>query len=342
MDVSSLLGRYRAMIDTGMRAAIPDGADADDFYGMQRYHLGWADEHLRPVQARSGKRLRPSLCLLCCEAAGGTAQSALPTAVALELIHNFSLLHDDVEDRGAERWGRPTVWARWGEPRAINAGDAMLILAELALIGAEAALGAAETLVQLRLINECCLRLTEGQHLDMSLEGNPALSRAQYFKIIERKTAALLGSACELGARSGGARGARATAFGEFGFELGIAFQIQDDLLGIWGDPTVTGKPAAADIDGHKVTLPVIVAIERAAPEMAARISAVYSSRAPTPADIRETLGYFAQLGVRETAEAEATQAIDRALRALHTASPSAPFGDELEALARSLLGRVA
>ena len=342
VDVSAIYERYRSAILTTLRAAVPADAPVAEIYDLLRYHLGWLDEQLQPAVGRSGKRLRPTLCLLSCEAAGGDYRQALPAAAALELLHNFSLIHDDVEDRGAERWGRPTVWARWGDALAINAGDTMLILSEQTLLGAEEMVGPRETLRMLRALNETCLRLTEGQHLDISGERDLTLTREQYHQIILGKTAALLGCSCQLGALAGGADETRASAFREFGRQVGIAFQIQDDVLGIWGDPVATGKPAAADVRGHKMTLPVIEALAQADSETAARIATVYQTDDVDDEAVARVVGDLDRLGVRARAEAEAEAAVARGLTALTAAQPVRPHGEELRAIAFSLLGRSA
>ncbi|HEX5416388.1 MAG TPA: polyprenyl synthetase family protein [Chloroflexota bacterium] len=340
LDISGVYERYRPAILAALHGAVPTDAAVAEIYDLLRYHLGWLDERFQPTAARSGKRLRPTFCLLSCEAAGADYRRALPAAAALELLHNFSLIHDDVEDRGTERWGRPTVMARWGDALAINAGDAMLILSGLALLDGDVSVGPRETLRMLRVLNETCLRLTEGQHLDISRERDLAMTPEQYQEIIVRKTAALLGCSCQLGALAAGAEEKRAAAFREFGTQIGIAFQIQDDILGIWGDPAITGKPAAADVRGHKITLPVIAALARAEPSVAARIAAVYQADDPEDAAVAGVVGYLDRLGVRAQSEAAAEAAVNRGLAALTDAHPVRPHGEELRAIAFSLLGR--
>src|SRR5258708_27171753 len=203
--------------------------------------------------------LRSLFCLLACRAAGGEYHQALPAAASLELLHNFSLIHDDVEDRGTERHGRKTVWARWGEALAVNAGDALLIVSELTLLRAlDAGLKPETVLAMSRSLNECCLTLTEGQHLDLTLEGNPHLSLDDYMRIIGGKTAALLACSTQLGAVAAGATPDQAHAFRRFGDYVGLGFQIQDDVLGIWGEAKENREPAAPDVYGRKVTLPPI------------------------------------------------------------------------------------
>jgi geranylgeranyl diphosphate synthase type I len=340
-DLSAVFSRYRVDLESFLRDTLPSDMVVPELYDFLRYHLGWLDANLEPTRARAGKLIRPTLCLLSCEAVGADYHRALPAAAALELLHNFSLIHDDVEDRGLERHGRPTVFALWGEPLAVNAGDAMLVLSEQALLrAAKIGLTADATLAMLDCLNECCLRLTEGQHLDLRLEGNSALTRDQYFQLVAGKTAALLGCSTRLGAMSGSASPERAEAFEQFGFNLGIGFQIQDDILGIWGDASQTGKPRAADVYGHKVTLPVIDFLTSANGASAARIAEVYRSKSPTETDVLEVVRLLDEARVRERAESEAEAYVERALTALASANPVPSSGAEIIALARALLGR--
>ncbi len=340
-SVAEILARYGPELEAVLRDSIPSDSTTPDLYDILRYHLGWLDEKLTPTRRSGGKLLRPTLCLLCTEAFNGSYRRALPAAAAVELLHNFSLIHDDVEDRGQERHGRRTVWARWGEPLAVNAGDAMLILSELMLLRAPA-YGAdpSTVLAAMRLLNQCCLALAEGQHLDLTLEGNPEITRDQYFEVISRKTAALLGCSAEIGVLCAGGRGAQATHYREFGRYLGLGFQIQDDVLGIWGDPRQTGKPEAADVYGRKVTLPVIEALARATPDVASFICAVYRSPSPSATDVAAVVQHLTALGVRELVEAEAASFIDRALAELDAAAPLRGPAEDLRALAQALVGR--
>ncbi len=339
---AAIFARYRPELDAVLRDAIPSDSATPDLYDILRYHLGWLDDDLLPNRQKTGKMLRPTLCLLCAEAFTGNYQRALPAAAAVELLHNFSLIHDDIEDRGSQRHGRRTIWARWGEPLAVNAGDAMLILSEIALLRAPA-YGAdpSNVMAALRLLNQCCLALCEGQHLDLVLEGNPAINRDQYFEVISRKTGALLGCSAEIGVLCVGARGSQAEHYREFGTSLGIGFQIQDDVLGIWGDPNLTGKPPAADVSGRKVTLPVIEALRWASPDVAEFISAVYRSDSPSPGDVAEVVGQLTALGVREVVEEEASRIIAHGIEELEAASPLDGPAADLRALAQALVGRV-
>ena len=236
---------------------LADGTQPDPFYGMMQYHMGWVDAGLTPVNTNSGKRIRPILCLLSCQAAGGDWRQALPAAAAIELLHNFSLIHDDIEDASPTRRGRQTVWKIWGIAQAINCGDSMFALAHLAM-GRLAKRGVdAQVVVHaLRRFDETCLALTQGQHADMDFETRDQVSVDEYMEMITGKTAVLVALSTELGSIIAGADPDAVQHYVQFGHDLGLAFQVIDDILGIWGDETLTGKSAATDIVTKKKTLP--------------------------------------------------------------------------------------
>ena len=256
---------YLSAVEEELRSIVASPHPAfDPLYGMMRYHLGWTDQTFRAVANRGGKRLRPLLSLLACEACGGLWPAALPAAAAIELMHNFSLIHDDVEDRSRTRRGRPTVWARWGVAQAVNAGDAMFSLAFAALRRLHSGGTDGSLVLEAQSMLQCAaLDLCQGQYLDLDFEKRAEVSIQLYLLMIEKKTAALITCATELGAVLGGADLETRARFRSFGLELGLAFQLVDDILGIWGDPEVTGKPAGDDIIQRKKTLPIIHALEQ-------------------------------------------------------------------------------
>lgn len=257
----------------------PRVAGALPIYQVIAYHLGWMDESLRPTQASSGKRFRPLLCLRCCAAAGGDPSQAAWIAAAIELLHNFTLIHDDIQDRSETRRHRPTVWRLWGEAQAINAGDALFALSQLAALEASRLLAGDRGSELLQRFNETTLRIVEGQVLDLSFERSDTVETAAYLAMIERKTAALVAYAAWAGAFAAGVASERAEGFSEFGRQLGIGFQLQDDYLGVWGDPAATGKACGDDLRRRKKSLPVVILLERLSPADRRRLLTLWSAQ---------------------------------------------------------------
>ena len=323
-----------------MRAAFPQAEErVEQFYAMQEYQLGWRDEQLRPADVDPGKLLRPQLTLLACRAAGGDPRQALPLAAGIQLIHDFSLIHDDIEDHSDTRRGRPTVWKQWGLAQGINAGDGMFVVAHLALHRlSETGVHPEVALEVLRRFDETILTICEGQFLDLSFEGDLRIGEADYLAMISRKTAALAAAAAGLGAIVGGAAATTAQALFDFGQNLGLAFQIQDDVLGIWGDPAVTGKPAAADLYRRKLSLPVIHALRTA--EQRDTLARIYSQAEIGDLEVAQLLDILAEAGARGYTEDVAAFHHQQALAALDTAQGDTATLAELRALAKRLGGR--
>ncbi|MDI7277278.1 MAG: polyprenyl synthetase family protein [Anaerolineae bacterium] len=315
--------------------------ELEPLYGMMRYHLGWVDQDFRPVEAPSGKRVRPLICLLSCEAAGGDWRVALPLAAGLELIHNFSLMHDDIEDSSRTRRHRATVWALWGVPQAINTGDAMFTIARRTVLTlADTSVPQHTVLRVLRCVEETSLALCQGQYLDIAFESRQEVDPESYMQMIEGKTAALLACAAETGALVGGA-GAASEGYRTFGHELGLAFQMVDDILGIWGDPAVTGKPASDDIRSRKKTLPVLYALRRLAERGDSSLATLLSRPVRSKADVRSVLHCLEAAGARQHTEELAAAHTERALSALERAAPPCPARQALRELALKLVSRV-
>lgn len=336
MVLTSLLQRYGAELEAELQEVIGQGG----LYDMLRYHLGWADQEGGPGAGDGGKRLRPMLCLLTCEALGGDWRRAIPAAAALELVHNFSLIHDDIEDRSPQRRHRPTVWRLWGEPLAINAGDAMFVLARKALWRlAGRGTPPATVLALAQLLDDACLALCEGQHLDLSYERCLEIGVDDYLTMIRGKTEALIACSLRFGAIVAGASPAVIAALGHCGEELGLAFQIQDDVLGVWGEEEVTGKPRTADIAAKKKTLPVVYALGKAQGHRRERLLALYQKGELTADEVEEVLGHLDALAAREFAQAMAQEHLERALQHLDAATPPSTR-EPLRALARFLIER--
>jgi geranylgeranyl diphosphate synthase type I len=299
-----------------------------------RYHLGWEDEGGSAIEARGGKLLRPALCLLACEALGGDWRAALPAAAAIELLHNFTLIHDDVEDASPRRHGRPTLWKLYGEAQAINAGDGMFALAHVTLLRlAERGVPNERVLAAARALDEASLRLCAGQHLDLTYSTRDAITEREYLDMIGGKTAALLAASCAMGALLAGGDGATTGALYEFGRRLGLAFQVRDDLLGIWGDAAETGKPVGGDLIEGKKSYPVVVALERSGARQAELLAAL--ADAASGGDAGAARGLLEELGARGACERAAVEHGESAIASLAGLALDADRRGELEALAR-------
>lgn len=285
-------------------------------YEMVRYHLA-----LDGSGASGGKRMRPLLGLLAYASITGEHQRALPGAAAVELGHNFSLVHDDIEDGDVERRHRPTLWTIHGIPQAINTGDALFSLSRIALHRlTDLGFPDATVLRLMRLYDETCLALCEGQYIDISTsETDEMMSVDGYLDMIGRKTAALIAASIEAGALLATDDDEVIARYRAFGWALGLAFQINDDLLGIWGAEQATGK-APSDVAHKKKTLPVIYAAEHAGPEDRERLLALYAADDPTPAELEEIVAILERVGAREYTRDAARRHRDEALAELDAA----------------------
>ena len=345
MSLQDIFDRYLPVIEEELRQvlSIPDQR-LGPFYGMMHYHLGWTDERFQATHSQAGgKRLRPVLCLLACHAVGGEPQQVLPAAAAVELIHNFSLLHDDIEDNSPTRRHRTTVWKIWGEPQAINAGDGMFALAHLALHRlSEKGLPADRVLAAGRVFDQTCLALTEGQYLDISFEDRLDVDVDQYLDMIRRKTAALLSCSTRLGALLGRGDANLTICYARFGENLGMAFQIEDDILGIWGEEKATGKPPAGDIRQHKKSLPIVYALQQEAPLPVPeqRVRQVYQRKVMDEDAIKVVLDSLQTLGARQYAQQMALDYHRRALAELEATGIENEGQDSLRELATLLVNR--
>jgi len=335
MSVQTYMDRYLPLIEQELRDALVDRAGLPDYYGMMRYHMGWLDAHLEPAEAPQGKRLRPVLCLLACEAVGGSVDSALPAAGAIELVHNFSLIHDDIEDQSQTRRHRQTVWSLWGSAQGINCGDGMYTVAYLKLGGlSERGVLPARALHAQQVFCETCLTLTEGQYLDMSFEEQERVSLETYLRMISCKSAALIACSAYLGAYLGGGDERVVGLYRDFGENLGLAFQVIDDLLGIWGTQDVTGKSTLTDILSRKKTLPVLYGMDEA------ELRAIYAQEILDEDDVQRVVRILEACGARDYAEGVAREYSEQAVRCLQETEIRSPAHEAIAELTDQLLRR--
>ncbi|HYM14793.1 MAG TPA: polyprenyl synthetase family protein [Dehalococcoidia bacterium] len=339
--VAAVLSRHRDPVLSAMRAALE--LPGISHVALMRYHLGWADAVGAPLSPAGGKMLRPALCMLACEAVGGDPSRAVAAAAALELVHNFTLIHDDIEDASDTRHGRQTLWRVAGIPQAINAGDGMFVLARRTLLAmADAGVPDRRVLDAARLLDDACVLLCEGQYADIGFETRAEVTLPQYEAMIAGKTAALLGASAAIGALAGDADVATVTAFGECGRLLGFAFQIQDDVLGIWGEGAVTGKPVADDIRSRKKSFPIVYAFDHLPADERATLQRIYTAASVAESDVTRVLALLDEAGARAAATAAAARWAAAAIAAVRPLPLAPAPRTDLEALASFLVYRQA
>ncbi|MGV9882751.1 polyprenyl synthetase family protein [Streptomyces sp. NPDC003006] len=302
------------------------------------YHRGWCEADGSPSGAAvrgGGKSVRPRLAMLCAIAVGGAPDDAVPGAVAVELVHDFTLLHDDVIDGDALRRYRPAAWSVFGTPAAVLTGDALLAAA--LRVVADVPTGSAAAL---RELVGTLLDLVEGQSRDVAFESAHEVSVAQYLAMAEGKTGALMGCACALGGVLAGADDQQVVALRDFGRRIGVAFQCADDVLGIWGRTARSGKPVGADLAARKKSLPVVAALAGGG-DASRRLKALYGSPAPfQEQDIALVARLVEEAGGRQAAEEEAHRQVNTALRSLSCAQPAPEAYQQLRDVARGMVGR--
>ncbi len=336
MDIRTEFSDLLAEIESEMRSVIAErDGHTRSLYEMLGYHLG-LDEPDGP----RGKRMRPLLGLLTYQALTGSYRAALPGAAAVELGHNFSLVHDDIEDADQERRHRPTLWAIWGVPLAINAGDALFALSRLALYRLLGdGFSEARVLALMRVYDETCLALCEGQFMDISFERRDDVTVEEYFAMIGKKTAALVGASVQAGAILATDDPETIEAFRHFGYHLGLAFQMADDVKGSFWTTAESGKPEAGDIRKRKKTLPLVWALQHASEPDVARLREIYAGgqtadRPMSGSEVDEVLEILGRSGAREQALEEARHYRDLAI----TDIDALPVGDERREQIRELV----
>ena len=349
VDIRTEFSQILGDIEAEMSSVLDErDGHARPLYEMLAYHLG-----VDGSGAPRGKRIRPLLGALAYQSLTGDYKAALPGAAALELGHNFSLVHDDIEDSDAERHHRPTLWAIWGIPLAINAGDALFALSRLALYRLMDGFSDHRVLELMKVYDETCLALCEGQYLDIAFERRADVTVDAYLEMIGKKTAALLGASVRAGAILATDDDTIADAYERFGYALGMAFQMADDVKGTFWASTESGKAEAGDVRKRKKTLPVVWAIQNAPEADRRRLAEVYldgvratDGRGPstaidapvTDAEVAEVLEILERCGAREHTLAEARRYRDRSLQELELL-PCPPEGKrDLAALVRSMI----
>ncbi|MDJ1135153.1 polyprenyl synthetase family protein [Streptomyces iconiensis] len=298
------------------------------------YHLGWLDEHGDPSEAGAGKAVRPALCYAAAEAVEGDIKEAGSAAMTVQLVHDFSLAHDDIIDGDRVRRNRPAVWAAFGTPAGVLCGDALLSLAFITL--AEAG-GGGRALARLA---EAVGELIEGEALDMAFEQREQVRLGEYTAMAAAKTGALMGCACALGALSAGCDENRADLLAAFGRHVGVAFQITDDVLGICGRQEVTGKPVGADLASGKKTLPILAALASGTPA-GRELAELYAGPGELADEhVDRATHLVTEAGGVTAARQEIERELQQALAALAESGPAPRGRQQLTALAHVLTHR--
>jgi geranylgeranyl diphosphate synthase, type I len=325
----STLDRTREAVLPAMRAAV---AKLDLTSGAQAgYHLGWTDADGNPAAGNAGKAVRPALALLSAEAAGAPPEAGIPGAVAVELVHNFSLLHDDLMDGDLERRHRKTVWAVWGSASAILTGDALLALAQEVLMECASPHATAAG----RLLAVATRELIRGQVDDLAFERRTDVTLAECLDMAGAKTAALLSASASIGAVLAGAGDDLVAALAAYGRELGIAFQLVGDLLGIWGDPAVTGKPVHSDLHNRKKSLPVVRALTSGTAAGQELFTLYHSAQPLSGPQVARAADLIERAGGRAWSQDQADDRLTRAIQHLRSVTPQARAAAELVSLAQ-------
>lgn len=346
-DTPSALTRFHEAVQAEMRASFP--ASNWPIYDMARYALGWMDEHGEPADA-SGKGARAALTMLGGEAisaAENVASRVASGAAAVELVHNFSLVHDDVQDGDEERRGRPTVWCVWGVSQAINTGDLMRELSDAALRRALLHGASAESVLEsIRRLNSATMQMIEGQYLDITFEQRLDVGVDEYLAMVERKTGAMMGVSLAIGGTLAGGSREQADVLDRAGRRLGRCFQMRDDWLGIWADPEALGKPTDADIRRRKKSYPVLYALNQAPSASRRELARIYDpSHAADGADLPQAEvdwvhQLLSEIGADRATDEAANEEYEAFQRELAACRPRAQAVADLEALARFTLER--
>ena len=309
-----MFDRYRSHLERALNDAVPP-TNGHPINTLLRYHLGWVDQEGNPSAdaGSQGKALRPTLCLFACDALSGDPELAAPAAAALELIHNFSLVHDDIQDQGYERRHQPTVWAVWGTAQALVAGDAMQSLGDYTSVGFADALPPTTAIRVSDLLTESYLEMIEGQCRDLQFEERRTIGADEYLDMIALKTGALIRSSMVIGATVASENAEVIQGIARFGRAVGRLFQIRDDYLGIWGDDAITGKSTDSDIVQRKKSYPIVYAFQRAGGGRREELLRLYEKETLDESDVDRVMDILEDLGAStETdnlTEATATEA---------------------------------
>ena len=341
-QLPGMFDRYRANLEEAMAAGVPAAGD-NCINTVMRYHLGRVDRHGNPSPNPSsqGKALRPTLCMFACDALQGDPRQAAPAAAALELIHNFSLVHDDIQDEGTERRHQPTVWALWGTPRALVAGDAMQCLGDLSSLLANGEVPAETAMKVSQLLTDSYLEMIEGQCRDLRFEQRAAIEPDEYLEMIALKTGALIRSSLAIGATIAADDDDTVAGVSRFGRSIGRLFQIRDDYLGIWGDEAIVGKSTDSDIVQRKKSYPIVFAFKHASGSSGEELTRLYALESMEESDVDRVMEVLEEIGADKQTNELTTLTAQEALAALGSLELPPWATDDAEKLVEFLASRL-
>lgn len=351
-EIIKLLKTYNQTVEKEIDTFLKNGkaqkkGNVSDMYGMMRYFMGFTDEKFTGPKVYGGKRFRPALCLLLADLYGSEKGKsvALKGAASIELFHNFSLIHDDIVDKDPLRRGRPTVWKVWGADYALNTGDAQLVLSQTK------ALEACETdskrgVEMSRFLLEKYLEVIEGQHLDFFLTAlkiaDERVNEKSHYEMIGKKTAVLIGAAAATAGIACGKNENERALLWKFGYSLGMAYQLNDDIVSIWGEPEITGKISVNDLLEKKKTLPIIRTFATLPEKEKKEFEAVYDKDVSlNEQDLKKILSYLESTGAHDYARKQVLSHLKRAESAIAELSVSKEGRDILLNLSKMLLVEV-
>jgi geranylgeranyl diphosphate synthase, type I len=337
MSNKKIIGEMRSGTTNEIQKIVQglNSPESKEYFKMVQYHLGISD--CKKNNNFGGKMIRPLILLLCSNQPGSlnSWKKAFPAAAAVELLHNFSLIHDDIQDNSPLRRNRETVWKIWGIPQAINTGDGLFAMANISIGNLEKNYSSDTVVKVMRIFNQTCLDLTRGQYLDISFEQKPQVSLNEYWKMIENKTANLISASASIGAVLAGFSPEVLPDFIKFGYNLGLAFQINDDILGIWGNEDVTGKSNTKDLEEGKKTLPIIYELQKNK-----KFTESWKKGKISRTDAIQLAEQLKSDGVLNYAQQQAALLTYTALKSLDGLPISNPYKEELFYLTTSLLNR--
>ena len=337
-----MFDRYKSEVADALQGAV-EGLDVAHILNILKYHLGWVDRYGEPALSGSsqGKALRPTLCMFACEALGGDISKSVLGASALELIHNFSLIHDDIQDQDVERRHQATVWSIWGVQKALVVGDAMQAVGDLtALMSSYSQVPTHVVLRLSEILTESYLEMIEGQCLDLGFEERTDISSEDYLQMIARKTGALLRSSVHIGAIIATDDDVICNAFAEFGNHIGRAFQVRDDYLGIWGSTSSTGKSSGNDIRRRKKSFPVVYGFEKASGASKDELISIYSQEISSDEAVEKVINILEDVGAPEYSQQLTEESSNMAVSAISGIDLPSWAMNEIEGLMEFLVKR--